>query len=298
MSTWPPPIVDANPNLLDPRRVGLLARAAVASVDKPVRLNDACRLAQASVRVEEIRVSGRSRQAMLIPADPGFTILLNPLSRGRPSPRCWTRFVLAHELGHTFFYRPGRRPTRVHRPGVAEESFCHRFAVSLLVPAVVAERTPLTPGGLLGLGDRYEVPLFVAAMAMLHRRSHTSILWLRHRPHPRTGDCETMRVQWSAGARFFARGESLKSRLATLEPGEHAVSDEELCIAGRRERLVVEAWHLKSGSMMAVLRHNATATGAAKPAPVAQQISRREARSLPFASTADVGGLEQLTIFG
>ncbi len=299
MNRWPAPIVDADPRLIDAQQLGLRARTAVATIDKPVRLIEACRLAQASVRLEAVTVAGRPRRAMLLPAEPGFTIFLNPLLWGRNTARQWARrwarFVLAHELGHTFFYRPGRRPTRTRRANAAEESFCHRFATSLLVPATVAEATPLTPGGLLGLSDRYEVPLSTAALAMLRLRPDVSILWLRHQAHPRTGDRETMRVQWSAGTRFFARGESLKSPLATLAPGEHAISDEELYIASRRERLTLEAWRFKKGSMLAVLHHEEISP--VRPAPAVQHRPPSGRQLSLLAMTSPAGGGVQLTMF-
>jgi hypothetical protein len=52
------------------------------------------------------------------------------------------RFRLAHEIGHSFFYRvkdvSGNAPTRSGPPSTTEERFCDRFADALLVPAETA----------------------------------------------------------------------------------------------------------------------------------------------------------------
>ena len=43
-------------------------------------------------------------------------------------------FRVAHELGHSFFYRQGLPPSRDDRPSDHEEDYCDRFAAALLVP--------------------------------------------------------------------------------------------------------------------------------------------------------------------
>ena len=114
---------------------------------------------------------------------------------------------------------------------------------------------PLTPQGLYALAGRYDVGVTTAAWAVVRSRPDISIVWLRHSPHPRTGDREAMRVQSAASTRFFARGESLKSPLAELAPGESARCEQELQIAGRSELVSAEAWRLRYGRMLLVLQH-------------------------------------------
>jgi hypothetical protein len=67
-----------------------------------------------------------------------------------------------------------------------------------------------------------------------------------------------MRVEWGASDRFVARGESFKSALADLAPGESACSTELIRISGRAELVDIQAWRFSS-SMFAVVRP-ATAT--------------------------------------
>lgn len=281
MSGWPAALPDAKPAAVDVQALSRCARSALAAPNEPVLIARACELAGARVRSDRITVGARAHSAMLVPAEPGFTILLSRALRHRAasesSARRWARFVLAHELGHTFFYRPGRRPTRFRRPDAAEESFCHRFATSLLVPPTAADRTPVTLTGLRALAARYDVALWTAAWAVCNRRSDTSILWLRHGPHPRSGDRQTLRIQWAASERFFARGESLKSRLVDLGPGEHATNDECLKIGGRRERLTLEAWRFPT-AMLAVLHHGGLRDAAARR-PARAQLRLDDARA-------------------
>ncbi len=62
-----------------------------------------------------------------------------------------------------------------------------------------------------------------------------------------------MRIEWSAGERFVARGESLKSSLATMPPRSHGEVVEDLRLAGRREPSAVAAWRFDD-SMLAVVQ--------------------------------------------
>jgi hypothetical protein len=53
------------------------------------------------------------------------------LSRGGERSRV-AEFRLAHEVGHTLFYKPGAPPTRRRPPDADEERFCDDFARALL----------------------------------------------------------------------------------------------------------------------------------------------------------------------
>lgn len=78
--------------------------------------------------------------------------------RGPQAPLA--RFRLAHELGHTLFYRPGTPPTRRAEPRASEEAFCDLFAAALLVGPVQA-RTAAKAGAesVRALAERRRVPL-------------------------------------------------------------------------------------------------------------------------------------------
>jgi hypothetical protein len=193
---------------------------------------------------------------MLVPAQDGFraTVEADLWERAKreDSARHRLRFVLAHELGHTLFYSPGQPPARIAPPDGEEEKFCHDFANALLVPPKVAASTSLDPEGLFALMGRFDVSRQVAAWAMARSQAPISVLWLCKAPHPVRGGQEAMRVDWSASTRFIARGESFKSPLAELMPGQHGEATEKLRLAGREEMAHVKVWRL-THAMLAVV---------------------------------------------
>jgi hypothetical protein len=208
---------------------------------------------------DSLGVGQHRHTAMLVPTHDGFRAVVDSAlwqrAREAEGGRRRLRFVLAHELGHTFFYRPGRPPTRSLAPDRLEERFCHRFATSLLVPPIAARQATLDPRGLYGLAGRYDVSRRVAAWAIARARPSVTLLWLRHAPHPVRGGLETMRVEWDADAseRFIAWGESFKSPLAELAPGQHGQTTQTLRLAGREEAVSIDAWRFAS-SMLAVIQ--------------------------------------------
>jgi len=210
-----------------------------------------------SVQRKELRIGEHRRSAILVPCVDGFRALVDTslweAARASDRGRRRMRFVVAHELGHTFFYAEGDPPRRTSAPGRTEEAFCHRFASALLVPPKAAMEASLDPRGLFALSSQYDVSARVAAMAIAAARPDVTLLWLRHAPHPHRGGEETMRVQWGAGSRFIASGESLKSELAALAPGETGEVVEELRLSGRTEVSNVAAWRFGS-SMLAIVR--------------------------------------------
>jgi hypothetical protein len=231
------------------RRVrGLLARD-----DEAVAIREACQAARITVRRHALEVARDRHTAMLVPTDEGFTALVDSKLWDRASSgeaaRRHLRFVLAHELGHTFFYRSGSPPSRTVAPSGAEERFCDAFATFLLVPSAVAARTSLDPAGLHGLAERFDVSRRVAAWAMARSRPGTSILEFRRAQHP-GGGREAMRLRWGASQHFLAPGESLKSNLAELAPGEHRSCSQRLRLGGRDRELDLEAWRQASALLV------------------------------------------------
>jgi len=210
-----------------------------------------------------LAVGERHHTAMLVPTSDGFHAVVDDQVWKRAaesaSGRQRLRFVIAHELGHTFFYRPGSPPTRRQPPDRLEERFCHRFATSLLVPPPAARQASLEMAGLQALARSYDVSPRVAAWAIARAQPSVMLLWLRRSPHPVRGGNEAMRVEWGASERFIARGESLKSELAKLAPGEHGESTEMLHLAGRQELVHIQAWRFAS-SMFLVVRPSAASS--------------------------------------
>ncbi|HEY8082330.1 MAG TPA: hypothetical protein VIE64_02070 [Solirubrobacterales bacterium] len=79
-----------------------------------------------------------------------------------------------------------------------------------------------------------------------------------------------MRVDWGAASeRFIAQGESLKSSLVALKPGQHGKATEMLRLAGREDMVHINAWRFPN-AMLVVLEpaeHHSSMSE-----PVAQQI--------------------------
>lgn len=256
MSSWPS--VSEKRGALE--RVNELAEEArnrLAHPARPLPLRRACQAARVRVTSGKLRIGDRSHIAMLVPFEDGFQATVDAelweRAKQEENARHRLRFVLAHELGHTLFYRPGSPPKRAVPPDQDEERFCHDFANSLLVPPKVAASTPLSPEGLFELAGRFDVSRQVAAWALVRARVGVTILWMTKAPHPKRGGFETMRISWSASSRFIATGESFKSPLAELMPGEHGEAREPLLLAGRQELAHVEAWRFDR-AMLAVIR--------------------------------------------
>lgn len=247
-----------SPALNEAERLAGSIREALAADERPLTLRAACEAARVRVLQQQLRVGTRHHPAMLVPVEHGFNAIVDcaiwrdaeSSERGRRR----LRFMLAHELGHTLFYRRGHPPTRSSAPDRAEERFCHRFATSLLIPTAAARRTPVDPQGLHALAGRYDVTLRAAAWALARANRELSLLWLRHSEHPRRGGDWAMRVEWGASTRFVAIGESLKSRLASLAPGETGQEIERLRLGGRTETIDLQAWRFSSSMLLAV-RH-------------------------------------------
>ena len=104
-------------------------------VDIPIDVERIAR--RKRIRVRESNRDLGCRLARLVPKRGGFLAELKPDSTEKRK-----RATLAHEIGHTLFYRDdGNRPR--HQIGIlddtelrAEEEICERFAKALLMPAV------------------------------------------------------------------------------------------------------------------------------------------------------------------
>lgn len=219
-------------------------------------LRRACEAAGVRVTGGPLNIGDRHHIAMLVPTQDGFQATVHSelweRAKREDGARRRLRFVIAHELGHTLFYDPGKPPTRTAPPNRDEEQFCNNFANALLVPPEIAASTPLSPEGIFALAGRFDVSRQVAAWALARSRAPIAVLWLRMAPHPVRGGQEAMRIAWSASTRFIPDGESFKSPLAKLMPGQHGAATEKLRLAGREELVHVEAWRFDQ-DMLAVI---------------------------------------------
>lgn len=256
MSGWPE-ISPLSPPLSQVDELAGIARHAAGADEGPLPLREACRAAMVTVEARPLTLGRERHTAMLVPTNKGFRATIDQTLWEQAKQVDWgrhrLRFVLAHELGHTLFYRAGSPPKRERPADREEERFCHHFANSLLVTSAAAREAALEPEGLFALAGRFDVSLQVAAWAIARARPSVTVLWLRSAPHPSRGGLETMRVEWGASSkRFIAVGESLKSPLAQLSPGEQDESTELLRLAGRRERTHIRAWRFSS-AMLAIV---------------------------------------------
>jgi hypothetical protein len=164
----------------------------------------------AAARVEFVRADLRTVrggcEALLVPLPSGsFRIVVDPTPRNgwvetpvnqrAALARHRTRFRIAHELAHTFFYRrKGGRPTRTIPAGsAAEEEFADEFARRLLAPA---DADAVQAGDILRAHAEWDVSLELAvrAFAGVTGARREIVLWR----WPTSGPVVT---QWSNGAR-------------------------------------------------------------------------------------------------
>lgn len=249
-----------HPGLAEAPTLAQRVRRAVVPDPEALRVTRACQNAGVQMLQRLLRVGAKQRTAMLVPAADGFRAVIDPQlwrsAQHDATARHRLRFVLAHELGHTYFYEPGAPPRRTRPADRREEGFCNRFATSLLVPPEVAARVDVDLAALDTLAASYDVSWQVAARAVADAQPGLSILMLRRAPHPHRGGEEAMRTVWGVSRRFIAHGESFKSPLASLRPGETDVSSEVLCLSGRRRPVDVQAWRFET-LMIAIVRERA-----------------------------------------
>jgi hypothetical protein len=149
-------------------------------------------------------------EGLLLPYNGGYRVRLR-----RSATEARKRFSLAHEIGHTFFYKLERDGPR-HQIGVlseversAEERICDLFAGALLMPSthVRAEMGTLPanrPGEVLTRLDTIAQRFRVSLPALLQRMRSFNVasppyllLYLRPKLNPSTGGDFALRVEFS-----------------------------------------------------------------------------------------------------
>jgi hypothetical protein len=123
------------------------------------------------------------------------------------------RFLLAHELAHTFFYDRTRDTPRRAFPGgsASEEAFCNAFARALLVPDWVIADGPASPSRVFELASAFDVSAEVAARALADSHPSEPLVALGYE------DDGGLHVQW-AGWRQGAVDDELVTCLLTSAP--------------------------------------------------------------------------------
>ena len=110
------------------------------------------------------------------------------------------RFRVAHEIGHSIFFRPGRPPRRCRPNSPAEETFCDRFALGILsdVP-LTSINAQATAAGIMALSTASGLTPLLAAAAMVHSGCLSAVLAGRR-------DGDIMHIDWSSGLGFDTTG--------------------------------------------------------------------------------------------
>jgi len=168
--------------------------------------------ALAGLRIAGCIEGARCEEGRLLPTKGGFLV---QLKEGLTLAR--RRFALAHELGHTFFYRDDGKGPR-HQVGVvsgqerrAEERICNLFAGAFLMPAsgvraVFARAPDNSPWAVLALLDRACRRLQVSPDALIIRLGSLEldfgsylVLCFRYRENEITGRDPRLRIAaWCA----------------------------------------------------------------------------------------------------
>jgi hypothetical protein len=164
-------------------RAHALARAVreAANIEPAAPLLDLrpiCRAGRFRVVVKRLSASHAGVEALLSP-EPGdrFEIWVDPEPRGgwgrvaatvKPElKRHRTRFRIAHEIGHAFFYeRSGGTPRRIAPDSPQQEVFADTFARSLLLPPPALTAAAPVPESAIRLQREYDVSLEVAVRAL------------------------------------------------------------------------------------------------------------------------------------
>jgi hypothetical protein len=206
---WPQFVIAGTPSPARAHSLAATVRRAVGATEPRIDLRAVCRAGRFRVCEREMSAAQGGAEAMLHP-EPGdrFSIWVDPTPRGgwdavaselRPELRQHRlRFRVAHEVGHSFFFRRGPEPRRLSRGGGFEEGFVDLFARSLLVPPPVAAAVDPTPDGILALQAECDVSLEVAARAASDAQHLVVALFFwRAADDPRR---LAPRVQWASRA--------------------------------------------------------------------------------------------------
>jgi hypothetical protein len=245
---WPHRLV-TDPSTRTARSLAATVRAWLLASNEPrplLNLPDLLAMAGFKIRVGKLGGDRGGTEGLLIPRDDGcFTVSVDPMPQGgwgstserlrRETGAHRTRFRIAHELAHSFFYdRSPTRPARataVGRP--SEEAFCDEFARALLVPPAAVAQLPPTSDSIMKLHRVYDVSVEVAARSMASdhpaRPAVALFFWTDRDP-------TALVLQWSnASHRDRLRGYAVEA----AEGREPSSGSRSVRILKRRRQIVV-----------------------------------------------------------
>jgi hypothetical protein len=206
--TWPPQRIDSDPplelaeTLARKVRRRLLGAGAVA--DPLSDLRSVANAAGATIEHADLDAIRSGLQALLAPRPGGFDIFVDPsVELDVDEPRATvsedlkrhrTRFRVAHELAHTFFYdRDAHAPTRLLDDTDRQEAFCDRFAAALLLPRDAVCAAGCRPLAIVAVQRRYDVSLQLAVRRFAEVfPEQTFVLMAETGRHP-----PRLRAQWA-----------------------------------------------------------------------------------------------------
>lgn len=205
--SWPAPGFSTVPSVQDAASLAAEVRNALAPPTGPTDVVLCARAAGAQIHQTTLGAERGGLQGMLVPLDGDrFRIAIDPSPRGgwgdvdpelqRVVAARRGRFLVAHELAHTLFYRrsAGVPHRSLDRGGTAEEEFSDEFGRALLVP-------PPTGGvsaqEIYSRHRCYDVSLELAARAAAFRDGAPRLtLWRWDGAGP--GRRAALHVQWSS----------------------------------------------------------------------------------------------------
>jgi hypothetical protein len=216
---WPHTLYTSVPNRSATRRLAERVRRVVHQDNADGAATDLasiCRTGRFRVHERRLDAAGGGPEAMLSPERRDrFDVWVDPTPRGgwthipqalRPTLRRQrVRFRVAHEIGHSFFFRrTDGEPCRVLRDSPEQEAFADDFARMLLVPPAAVARTPPIPRVIVSLQKRFDVSLEVAvrAFAALHPDVAVALLLWAEGSEPASNH---LTIQWAdpIGARVW-----------------------------------------------------------------------------------------------
>lgn len=260
VESWPFRPLAAVPGEHIAVRLAGQVRKMVSDDQSACNLEKVCTVGGFAWREATLDAKRGGHEALLVPRiDGGFEIFVDPsppamFSRRAASVdrtvRRRTRFRIAHEIGHSFFYDRRFRPARRLVPwDEREEAFCDLFASALLIPPNSVNAFPCTPKAVLKIADTFDVSIEAAARAFSKWKAEVSILGLEgSRIGPSLG---SLKILWSVGPARFTAGTCLGDSWVKLAAAE---SEDEIFINDRSRSAGVRIAKLTSTFFLSSVR--------------------------------------------